>query len=289
MFEQTKSEQAPEGSMDKLVFTKSRDGLPLEGAVIAPEGSQGADLAVVWIHGGASKFYERHYVTIGRELAIRGYPFLTGNTRGHDAFTLLWRGDEVIPAGGSFERFDEAPRDIAAWVDFAMTLGVRGVVLAGHSLGASKVVYYQAQQEDPRVQGLVAASPAVGWQSHPERVALAERMVDEGHGEDLLPHLEGSPRWNIVSAQMVLTREQIIRHAFDSDSRAPFIGDVKCPLLVLYGADEDVDEEWLETLRRNARSTTRVDIQMVDGAQHEYAGREHRVAQIMDAWMEILA
>lgn len=271
---------------ETLVFTESTDGVPLEGALIAPEDGMSRDLAIVWIHGGASKFYERHYVHIGRELASRGYAFLTGNTRGHDAFTLLWRGGEAVPAGGSFERFDEAPRDITAWVNFAMTLGVRGVVLAGHSIGASKVAYYQGGQRDSRVKGLVAASPIVGWQAHPERVALAEQMVADGLGEDLLPHLEGTPRWNIVSAQMVLTRDQIIRHAFDSESEEPSIARVLCPILVLYGAGEEVGSDWLEKLRENSRSTSHIDFQIVEGAQHEYAGQERDVAELITGWME---
>lgn len=274
------------GHQETLVFAESRDGFPLAGAIIAPAGTTQTDLAVVWIHGGASKFYERHYIRIGRALAARGHPFVAGNTRGHDGFTLLWRGDEVIPAGGSFERFEESGHDLTAWIDVTMELDVRGVILAGHSLGASKVVYYQAYHEDPRVLGLIAASPLVGWQSNPERVALAEQMVREGLGQALLPHLKGSPPWNIVSAQMVLSRDRVIRHTFDSDTRTPDIAHIRCPLLVLYGADEAVDPDWLETLRVNARSASRIDIQLVEGAGHEYAGQEERVASLIAEWME---
>jgi hypothetical protein len=52
----------------------------------------------------------------------------------------------------------------------------------GNSLGAFKVGYYQAQRQDPRVLGLITASPCreVGSFLTPERVALAERMVAEG-------------------------------------------------------------------------------------------------------------
>ncbi len=56
--------------------------------------------------------------------------------------------------GGGWERFDESPRDVAAWVGFAVDLGFEGVALLGHSLGALKVCYYQALRQDPRVAGL---------------------------------------------------------------------------------------------------------------------------------------
>jgi pimeloyl-ACP methyl ester carboxylesterase len=285
MAEQIADGTAHTAHTETLVFTESSDGLPLEGILMRPTAMASSAVAVVWIHGGAAKFCEQHYIGIGRELAARGYPFISGNTRGHDGFTLLWRGDEVIAGGSSFERFDESPRDLSAWIDRAMDLGVRGVVLAGHSLGASKVVYYQARHNDPRVLGLIAASPIVGWQSNPERVSLAEQMVREGRGEDLLPHLEGSPRWNIVSAQMVLTRDQVIRHTFDSDERSPDIAQVDGPLLVLYGTEEMVDPGWLETLRANTRSSVHTDIQLVEGAGHEYAGQERQVAALIAAWI----
>lgn len=277
---------------ETLVFTESRDGLPLEGIVIAPAPGGAValpnDRTVVWIHGGASKFYERHYILIGRALAARGVTFVAGNTRGHDAFTVVFRGDDVIPAGASFERFDESPHDVGAWIDFAMTLGVDGVVLVGHSLGASKVTYYQAIEDDPRVRGIVAAGPPMPVQSPPERVALAERMVAEGQGEELLPHLEGTPRWNIVSAQMVASRAQVIQHAFDSNTAEPHIAKVRCPILVLYGTDEDVDGDWLATLRRNAHSAPSINIRMIAGAGHEYTGHEQQVADDIATWSATL-
>jgi hypothetical protein len=84
------------GVVERLVFTESTDGLPLEGAVLSPDRAE-RDVAIVWIHGSASKFCERHYIAPGRKFAALGYVFLTGNTRGHDGFSIFWRGDDVVP------------------------------------------------------------------------------------------------------------------------------------------------------------------------------------------------
>ncbi len=286
MNDRTSDQSMHEGYRERLVFTETSDALPLEGLVIAPAQSS-SNLAIVWIHGGAAKFYDRQYVEIGRGLASRDYTFVAGNTRGHDGFTLLWRSDGIMLGGGAFERFDEAPRDIAAWVDLAMEFGVRGVVLVGHSLGASKVVHYQAAQQDTRVLGLIAASPVPGWPSNPQRALLAEQMVRKGRGEELLPHLEGTPPWNIVSAQTVHSREEVIRHTFDSDARSPDIAQVRCPLLILYGEEEMVDPAWLETLRANAQSAASVDTEVVERTGHEYAGQEGQVTAVIADWIGI--
>lgn len=273
---------------EQLLFTRATDDVPLEGALISPAGHRSKDLGVVWIHGGASKFYEPHYVAIGREMARRGYSFLTGNTRGHDGFTLLWRGDQPTPSGGSFERFDESPRDLSAWLDVASASGLQGVVLAGHSMGAAKVVYYQALKQDSRVHGLVAVSPPIPWPPLPDRISLAKGMVEEGRGQELLPHLEGTPPWNIVSAQLVLTREEVARHAFDSDSQTPWVAQIQCPLLVLYGGAEGVEPNWLETIRANAAPAGPIDMRIVEGADHEYGGHEKAVAEVLAEWINTL-
>ena len=64
----------------------------------------------------------------------------------------------------------------------------RGVLLAGHSLGALKVGHYQALRQDSRVLGIVAASPPVAASRvDPALLAIAERLVADGQGDELLP------------------------------------------------------------------------------------------------------
>ncbi|HZT96914.1 MAG TPA: alpha/beta fold hydrolase [Chloroflexota bacterium] len=284
----TSSDSSEHSYTEHLVWAETADSLLLGGALIRPSGEPADSMTIVWIHGGMSNFYDPLYVAIGRALAARGYNFLTGNTRGHDACTLLWRGRDVVLAGSSFERFDEATRDISAWIEFAESRGAERLVLAGHSLGASKAACYLAWRDDPRVRGLVAASPIVRWPSYPERTALAEQLVSDGRGEDLLPPMAGSPRWNMASAQMLLTREQIIRHAFDSASETAAIADVRCPVLVLYGEDESVPGDWVQTIRDNARSTPRLDIAQVEGADHRYVEQRDAVGQLIASWAAAL-
>ena len=70
-------------------------------------------------------------------------------------------------------------------------MGFGRVVLFGRSSGAVRVVRYQAERQDPRVAGLVLGSPPMhprfDTRRYPEAVALAERLVAEGRGDDLLP------------------------------------------------------------------------------------------------------
>ena len=85
-----REEGAVKAYTEELVYTASEDGLSLEGAVIAPAEGESRPIAVVWVHGLTGKFYGRTTVNIGRELAGRGYVFVTGNNRGHD-FGAVYR------------------------------------------------------------------------------------------------------------------------------------------------------------------------------------------------------
>jgi alpha-beta hydrolase superfamily lysophospholipase len=275
---------------EELVYTESEDGLLLEGAVIAPAEGAPRLVTVVWVHGLTGKFYGRTMVNIGRELAGRGYAFVTGNNRGHD-FGALYRdrAGEQIVAGGGWELFDESPRDVAAWIDVAMARGGRGVALLGHSLGALKVAYYQAQRQDPRVVGLIAASPPTRAGRHrPDLAAEAERLVAEGRGRDLLPWGSFPAGAGTTSAQTHLNRATTNVDVYGFFAPDPAIGRVRCPLLAFYGTDE----EWvgtpadLETIRRNARAAASVETRVIDGSDHVYTNCEPAVAAMIADWID---
>ena len=281
------------GTSEELIFTSSEDGLALEGIAIRPEGSTTRGVAVVWVHGLTGKFYGRSSITIGRRLAGAGFPFLSGNNRGHDFGYVLRRTADgaVVLGGGGWERFSESPADVAAWVAAAaQTPGVRGVLLAGHSLGALKVGYYQALRQDARVLGVVAASPPRGASMlRPEVLAQAERMAAAGQGQDLLPWGISPAGAGTQSAQTYLDRARtnLDVYGFHADRTPdPVVGRIRCPLFALYGTEEPAvgGAAELEQLRRNARAAARVETQIIQGADHSYSGHEAQVAAALEGW-----
>jgi alpha-beta hydrolase superfamily lysophospholipase len=146
---------------EELVYTTSEDGIALTGVTIRPSDGPIRPVAIVWIHGNTGSFSDYPYVAVGRALARRGYHFVSGNSRGHDIGATLWRltTDRPVAGGSAWERLEESPRDLAAWVGLAMERDARAVALVGHSLGAVKVIRYQAERQDPRIAGVALASP----------------------------------------------------------------------------------------------------------------------------------
>ncbi|MFI5181988.1 MAG: alpha/beta hydrolase [Thermoanaerobaculia bacterium] len=289
---------------EEVVFVDSEDRLTLQGLLFRPT-TPVSDIPVLWIHGLFSSFYENSYVALGREISGRGFFFLTGKTRGHDfGATLRTAGGSVVTGGSSWERLEESPRDLAAWVDFLAASGFRRVVIAGHGLGARKAAYYQAERQDARVAGLVVASPSVpknasGAPTEDERnlLAVARQMAAAGRGDELLPSMgSGCP----LSAATYLDHEDPeapfsnIFTVTGHSRSTPFVAEVNVPILAFFGSQErspdgrDRGGE-LGLLRYGARGSPQVTVTLLRGADYWYTGRISAVADVLAKFVTGLA
>jgi dienelactone hydrolase len=293
---------APTGTAtsEALVHIQSEDGFGLDGVVIRPAGAPARPAAVVWVHGATVSFSIPMVSRLGRALAGHGYVVVAGNNRGHDVGANLWRAGEAPVLGGTrWELFDQAPLDLGAWITYAAPAGAGRVVLAGHSLGAQKVVYYQAERQDPRVVGLVTASPGYRLvrdvlHAPPEQVARAERLVAAGQGPELVPLGGSAP----VSAQTFLSLHRVGFDLFGLETPGARIARIRCPLFACYGAAESAEvadllesaevADLLDGIRRNATAAPRVETRLFAGADHGYSGREEEVATELARWIATL-
>lgn len=274
---------------EELVYADREDGLGLEGALVLPADTNHNSSLVIWVHGNTSRFYDYPYLLIGREIARRGYPFMTVNTHGHDVISIIWgpRGEDT-PGGASWERFSEVPLDMAAWIGYAAKRGFERVVLAGHSFGANKVVYHAAQHPgDERIAGVIAASPDIKWSASPERLRAAEALEAGGRLDSYMPHVDENPTWYGMSVRAFLERTRIAQHVFGSETQTPYISNVRVPMLAFYGTEE----RWLgnradlEQLRVRAHSTPRFDVATIEGGDHVYWGKHVESAELIADWV----
>jgi pimeloyl-ACP methyl ester carboxylesterase len=279
---------------EELVSIAAEDGLPLEGAVIRPVGRAAHPVPLVYVHGLSFRFYAPEILRIGRALAGHGYTFVTGNNRGHDGGYSYRPGPNELPRiyGGCWENIFDAPLDIRAWIGFTVGLGFERIALLGHSLGGRKVVPYQADSDDPRVAGLVLASPPVdSYRPNPAVTAQARARVAEGRGMDLLPWGVTGAAMRTMGAQAYLDRYQPGWDHFGLEDPDPAIGRVRCPILAFYGTEEPAvgGASELEMFRVKARAAARIETHLIEGADHTYTGKHDAVGQILATWMETLS
>ena len=283
------------GWTEEIVWTKTDDAVTRDGVVMRPVGPP-TGTAVVWMHGYTGNFSEPHQTRIGRYLSQRGHVFVSGNNRGHDFGVRLVGepGGEYRIGGGWWELVSESWLDIKAWLDFASsTLSPRRLLLAGHSYGAVKVTRYQGDCQDARVDVLISASGPVRPPGERlelgEPLAQARRMVAEGRGLDLLPFNSAS-RPETFSAQTVVNRKEWLVDTYGMQSGDSPLSRVRCPFLAILGTKEPQigSPEDLQALKRNARSASRADTALIDGANHWYQGCEEAVAEAIFTWLGTL-
>ena len=245
-----------------------------------------------------SEFLYPSYVGVGRELAERGFPTISVNTRMHDIgnvekYTLLGKR---VRGGGYWGTTSEDARDIAAWIDYAQQLGYGRVVLVGHSAGWASVARYQADSQDRRVAGLVFGSPGVGYSPQPDDpqlLAQAKKLVDEGAGEDLirLPH-RSTPSFVSAATELdIANTPRQYKDFFGTQTPDAAITRVTCPVLAFFGSKDDIGGEkdlalLTSSVRRLAHGPARVDTAMIANGNHEYVGEEAQVAQVITRWIE---
>jgi alpha-beta hydrolase superfamily lysophospholipase len=273
---------------EQMVTVEAADGLALTGFEVA---GPRRDAGIVWIHGFGVGYDLPECLELGRQLAHRGIGFVAGNVRGHDGGAAGFRrrggGYDVIPIGSWWEIFEDSAKDVAAWVDHARRAGFPRLVVAGHSFGGLKAVYYVSSVQPRDLAGLALVSPSFGLLYLDAKIAAqAASLVADGRGTELLP--PGSwPRGfgtDTVSAQTYASWSRVAPTLFGEGPTR--FADIRCPLLVVYGAAGDVGgQAEIDRFRALATSTPRFDSAVVPGLRHRYAGAENVLAGTVEAWI----
>lgn len=170
---------------------ETRRGTVLNGELFSAGGADTVVIAITGIHGN---FYSNpFYYNIGDTLTRGGVDFIYAQT--NDAFGKIETYNtktgrrEII--GSWNEDFHDTDEDIEAYLDYAERAGYRHIILAGHSLGANKVIYYLSRHHDARVEHFVFLSPAnlsYMMQGVTEKEqAFVRAQVERGEGQKLLP------------------------------------------------------------------------------------------------------
>ena len=169
----------------------TRRGTVLAGVLFPAKDADTVVIAITGIHGN---FYSNpFYYNIGNTLSANGIDFIYAQT--NDAFGEIETFNAKTGAreliGSWNERFAYTEEDIDAYLDYAAQ-HYKHVILAGHSLGANKVIYYLSRHHDTkRVEHFILLSPAnlshmMSGVSDGEKDFI-ERVVRYGQGDKVLP------------------------------------------------------------------------------------------------------
>ena len=175
------------------IDVETERGTLLNGVLFSSE--KKADTVVIAITGIHGNFYSNpFYYNIGDTLTTGGIDFIYAQT--NDAFgqiqtfNVKTQTPELI--GSWNEDFNYVDEDIEGYLNFAHKEGYKTIILAGHSLGANKVIYYLSRHHDKNnVSHFILLSPAnLTWLmknvTEREKQIILE-YVESGNENKILP------------------------------------------------------------------------------------------------------
>ncbi|SAV16641.1 alpha/beta hydrolase [Klebsiella pneumoniae] len=166
-------------------------GTTLSGVLFSGHRARTVVIGITGIHGN---FYSNpFYFNIGKTLSAANIDFIYAQTRDAiDRTESVNRISDKIEITGSFnEDFTDSNEDVQAYIDFAESQGYENIILAGHSLGANKVIRYLSMHHDVRVKKFILLSPA-NIRHLTSCVTTREKEIicqfrESGRGQDILP------------------------------------------------------------------------------------------------------
>jgi pimeloyl-ACP methyl ester carboxylesterase len=172
----------------------TKRGVVLNGVLFRGQEKRQTDTVMIAITGIHGNFYSNpFYYNIGDTLNGGHIDFIYAQT--NDAFgeiqTINVNTGKKETIGSWNERFSDTDEDIDAYLTFAEEEGYKHIILAGHSLGANKVIYYLSRHHDERVEHFFLLSPAnltymMSGVTEREKRIIKEQVA-RGDGDKMLP------------------------------------------------------------------------------------------------------
>ena len=298
-------------SYQKLLYIRTEDDLRLSGIHYLPsDGSR--NICVLLIHGMSGNILENYFAhVLGEKLAGSNIGFLYGHNRGYnhvnDIVTSKIKkngGYKSKRIGATYERFKESVYDVDAWIKKVKELGYKEIILAGHSLGCNKVIYYYDQKKPKNIKAVILLSPPdmVGLfekpeyqPNHWELLEEAKKNIKEGNSRKLVSGMIWD--WYQLSSQTYVDQTENggpgdnlpIRR---NPNRFEQLESIDVPILGIMGEHDDIairslneDMELVATKAVNAPEFTK---KFIKKGNHTYDSVEDDLAKEVLKWIKEL-
>ena len=263
---------------------ETRRGTVLNGVLFPAKSADTVVIAITGIHGN---FYSNpFYYNIGDTLSEHGIDFIYAQT--NDAFgeieTVNAKTSEKEIIGSWNERFSYTDEDIEAYLNCAAK-NYKHVILAGHSLGANKVIYYLSKHHDKqRVEHFILLSPAnltymMSGVSDGEKDFI-ERVVRYGQGEKILPfYFMG---WVVCTAN---TAHDWLSGILDNTNNYTQLEQITHNGALIIGTYDNFTEgdpsKFLRDINNHMPTAKDNELIFIEGTGHTYQQKHQEIAEII--------
>ena len=283
------------------VFFETEDGVELCGLLHEPE--ENTSEIIIAVHGMQSNCLKRRDNIIANSLTNEDISYFCFNNRGHDIVNSLNQNKNgkksKIICGTSFENIEDSYYDIKSAIEAMTAKGYTKIHLQGHSLGCTKIVYtYNKMKEKNELEliqkiksvillSMVDLPRALGFFFNNNKEELIKFMENEekaGRGNILVSAAEAALPMSPNTFLKYMKNNESIDFARYNEKDYDFkeLNEIKVPLFMRWGNNNELilqnAIELVEILKEKIKNE-RLDINYIDGATHNYNGKEEILAR----------
>lgn len=284
----------------EIIDFLATDGVKLNG--ILYNCKEKSNEVILAVHGMTSNCFKERDKVISENSNKNGIDYFCFNNRGSELARYIKKDingkEEKIIAGTSYEDVLEGYEDILGAIIKLKELGYENIYLQGHSLGCTKIVYTYNELVDEEeydvlsnIKGVILLSlidipkaiKVYLGDKFNEYVSLAEEKEQEYKSYELMPK---DAFINPISAKTFLRyvrdNKDIDFAGYGKDNELEKLNNIKVPLMMRWGNQNErilqsADE--LVNIVTNIIENKNKDIDYIDGANHQYNGKEKELAE----------
>jgi len=256
--------------------------------------AQNTDTIMILMTGICSNIFNNQLLqSTGEVLSENGISYVVGQAM--DAFSVLHFSNIATKTqelkGVALDDFSVINDDIQSYIDYAKSLGYKNIILGGHSLGSNRVIHYLAQNPDSVVKQFVISGPVdftdmLNVMTTSEQFELAQKLVDEGRGDEILPFLFGG--FSPMSANTMINNwadNKIYKNCpfISGDGETDSLSKIKIPGMILIGEKDSCAGEnpfeFASKINNCMQSRDENKIVILEGAGHIFYNKHNEYAQ----------
>lgn len=276
-----------------MVKFTSTDGYVLDGFIVGK-----GKVCMLFVHGMTGNFaLTKLKVAAAESIVKNGGAFFSFNTRGHDISSLIKKKKKYFVAGTNYERFEDSAKDIGGAISVLRKLGYKKFILAGHSTGCQKILYYQWKKKNGDVLGMLLIGPGDDYniakktlgKKFNSAVSSAKKMMKNKQADKPLSY-----SWQGFSARRFLSvadTKNAEARLFNYEGPLREFSTIKLPILAVIGGKEDwlwmPAQKYTELLAKKTKSK-RFEACIIKGANHGMYGKEAELEKAIGKWTKQL-
>ena len=247
-------------------------------------------IGIVGIHGKTEE--NPFYYNIGTTLNKGNIDFLFAQTcdaiKKITKINFITKEEETF---GSFnEDFNNTEDDIEAYINYAEKNNYKHIYLAGHSIGANKVIYYLSKNHDTRIEKYILLSPAeikgLLAKNTEEQINVIKELKLKNKDNEIIPFLLfGWYECTVWTAYNWAYNNILDNIHTDKDGDFSQINNIIHYGAMIVGTYDRLTRGdptgFLENINNHTKNPSKNKLLLVKETGHVYQGKEQEIADIL--------